>query len=250
MEVKRRKFQGVLNILSFNRHFYVFGIGMLAVLFVSYLFFDWPEMAFWLIIIAFLYGLIMPLVISAWVYDFSGYYKFHWLKSQISNSSPVKQIVNINAGFDETSFIIKKNFPGSDLSVFDFYNAKQHTEPAIIRARKVSLVYPNTQQIASHSIPVADKTIDIIFLLSAVHEIRSHEEKVQFLKECYRICKPGGKVIMVEHLRDFPNFLAFSVGFTHFFSRSTWKNAFERAGFTAFRETKFTPFMSVFNCSP
>ena len=25
MELKRRKFQGVLNILSFNRHFYVFG---------------------------------------------------------------------------------------------------------------------------------------------------------------------------------------------------------------------------------
>jgi SAM-dependent methyltransferase len=250
MEEKRRPFQGVLNILSFNRHFYVFGLGVLALLYGCYLFFDWPQMVFWLIMIAFLYGLIMPLIVSAWVYDFSGYYKFHWLKSQISNSSPVKHIVNINAVFDETSFIIKNNFPSSELQVFDFYNSKQHTEPAIVRARKVSLVYPNTQQIASHSIPVADKTIDIIFLLSAVHEIRSHEEKVQFLKECYRICKPGGKVIMVEHLRDFPNFLAFSVGFTHFFSRSTWKNAFERAGFSAFQETKFTPFMSVFNCSP
>jgi len=86
--------------------------------------------------------------------------------------------------------------------------------------------------------------------LSAVHEIRSHEEKVRFLKECFRICKPQGKVIMVEHLRDFPNLLAFSVGFTHFFSRTIWKNAFESAGFSTFRETKFTPFMSVFNCTP
>jgi SAM-dependent methyltransferase len=222
---------------------------MLAVLFVSYLLFEWPEKVFWLIVIAFLYGLIMPLIVSAWVYDFSGYYKFKWLNSHIRDSEQVNQIVNINAGFDETSFIIKSRFPASDLKVFDFYNAKQHTEPAIIRARKVSLVYPNTQQIASHSIPVEDKTIDIVFLLSAVHEIRVHDEKVRFLKECYRICKPGGKVIMVEHLRDFPNFLAFSVGFTHFFSRSTWKNAFERAGFSSFQETKFTPFMSVFNCS-
>lgn len=250
MEVKRRKFQGVLNILSFNRHFYVFGLGILAVLFVSYLFFEWPEMAFWLIVIAFLYGLIMPLIVSAWVYDFSGYYKFQWLKKIINNSEGVHQIVNINAGFDETSFIIEDRFPGAEIKVFDFYNASQHTEPAIKRARKVSLVYPNTQQIASHSITVEDKTIDIVFLLSAVHEIRKHDEKVQFLKECYRICKPDGKVIMVEHLRDFPNFLAFSVGFTHFFSRSTWKNAFERAGFSTFQETKFTPFMSVFKCSP
>jgi ubiquinone/menaquinone biosynthesis C-methylase UbiE len=250
MEVKRTKFQGVLNILSFNRHFYVFGLGILALLFVSYFFFEWPAIAFWFIVVAFLYGLIMPLVVSAWVYDFSGYYNFQWLKSQVSNSEQVNQIVNINAGFDETSFIIKNRFPASDLKVFDFYNARQHTEPAIKRARKVSWVYPNTQQIASHSIPIEDKTIDIIFLLSAVHEIRSHDEKIQFLKECYRICKPGGSVIMVEHLRDFPNFLAFSVGFTHFFSRATWKNAFERAGFSSFRETKFTPFMSVFNCNP
>jgi len=246
---KRRKFQGALNILSFNRHFYVSGLGVLAVLIASYPLIEWPGILFWLIMAAFLYGLLMPLIVSAYVYDFSGYYSFQWLKNLISNDEGVQLIVNINAGFDETSFIIKNKFPHSDLKVFDFYNAKQHTEPAIKRARKVSLVYPNTQQIASNLIPLKNNSADIVFLLSAAHEIRSNEEKVQFLKECYRLCKPGGKVIMVEHLRDFPNFLAFSVGFSHFFSRSVWKNAFERAGFSSFQETKFTPFMSIFNCS-
>ena len=247
---KRRKFQGALNILSFNRHFYVAGLGVLAALIASRQFFEWPDILFWLIIVAFLYGLIMPLVVSAYVYDFSGYYNFHWLKNLARNDESVKLIVNINAGFDETSFIIKSKFPHSDLKVFDFYNAQQHTEPAIKRARKVSSVYPNTQQIASDLIPLKDNTADIVFLLSAAHEIRSNEEKVQFLKECYRLCKPEGKVIMVEHLRDFPNFLAFSVGFTHFFSRSVWKNVFGCAGFSSFKETKFTPFMSIFDCSP
>jgi SAM-dependent methyltransferase len=246
---KRRKFQGVLNILSFNRHFYVFGLLVAAVLFASSLFIEWPDVVFWVITIAFIYGLIMPLIVSAYVYDFSGYYDFHWLTKLISDPESVQSITNINAGFDETSFIIKNKFPQSDLKVFDFYNAKRHTEPAIKRARKVSLIYPNTQTIASYIIPLHNSTVDIVFLLSAVHEIRSHEEKVQFLKECRRICKPNGKVIMVEHLRDFPNFLAFSVGFTHFFSRSVWKTAFETAGFTSFQETKFTPFMSIFNCN-
>jgi len=250
MEVRRRKFQGVLNILSFNRHFYVIGLGVLLILFISQLLFNWPAVAFALIVIAFLVGLIMPLIVSAWVYDYSGFYEFQWLKKQVSDSERIIQIVNINAGFDETSFIIKDLFPVAELQVFDFYNAKQHTEPAIVRARKVSMVYPNTQSIASNVIPINDATVDLVFLLSAVHEIRSHEEKIQFLKECHRICKPQGKVIMVEHLRDFPNFLAFSVGFTHFFSRSTWRNAFERAGFSTFQETKFTPFMSVFTCNP
>lgn len=250
MEVKRRKFQGVLNILSFNRHFYLFGLLALALIIVSHLIFSWPAILYWIVVLAFLYGLIMPLIVSAYVYDFSGYYNFNWIKSLNIAESDAKQILNINAGFDETSFIIKNLFPKSDLKVFDFYNAEQHTEPAIVRARKVSLVYPNTQQIVSNSIPLKDSSVDLIFLLSAVHEIRSQEEKIQFLKECHRLCKPNGKVIMVEHLRDFPNFIAFSVGFTHFFSKKIWKSAFERAGFSSFTETKFTPFMSIFNCRP
>jgi len=250
MEIKRRKLQGVLNILSFNRHFYAVGIGVLAILFTSNLLIEWPAVIFLLTIAAFLYGFLMPLIVSAYVYDFSGYYNFNWLKPLIKNDGKIKLLVNINAGFDETSFIIKNKFPESDLKVFDFYNSKQHTEPAIKRARKVSLVYPDTQQISSNSIPLKDKTVDVIFLLSAVHEIRTHKEKVQFLNECCRICKPTGQVIMVEHLRDFPNFFAFTVGFTHFFSRSAWKKAFQQAGFSSFKETKFTPFMSIFNCSP
>ena len=249
MEEKRRKFQGVLNILSFNRHFYVYGLAVLAILFASRLFIDWPVVLFWVIVAAFLYGLIMPLIVSAYVYDFSGYYKFDWLKG-LTNDGRVNLIVNIHAGFDETSFIIKNRFPQADLRVFDFYDPEQHTEQAIKRARKVSLGYPNTLQITSNSIPLKDGSTDLIFLLSAVHEIRSNEEKVGFLKECFRICKPGGRVIMIEHLRDFPNFLAFSVGFTHFFPRSVWKNSFRSAGFSSFREIKFTPFMSIFNCSP
>ena len=246
---ERRKFQGVLNILSFNRHFYAIGVAIFSLVIAIHFFVGLPSFVFFIIIAAFSYGLIMPLIVSAYVYDFSGYYDFNWLKNEIPNGEGIKKIVNINAGFDETSFILKSKFPQADLRVFDFYNEKKHTEPAIKRARKVSLVYPNTQQIASNAIPLEDQSVDVVFLLSALHEIRSDEEKVRLLKECYRLCKSGGKVVMVEHLRDFPNFLAFSVGFTHFFSRSVWKGVFERAGFSSFRETKFTPFMSVFNCS-
>jgi len=250
MEIERRKFQGVLNILSFNRHFYVFGLIALALIMAGYIVFHWPALLFGVIMAAFLYGLIMPLIVSAYVYDYSGYYDFKWLKDLHMVDPDLKHILNINAGFDETSFIIKNIFPQAELSVFDFYDAERHTEPAIIRARKVSLVYPNTQQIISNSIPVEDNSADIIFLLSAAHEIRSQQEKIQFLKECHRVCKQNGKIIMVEHLRDLPNFLAFTVGFTHFFSKKIWRKAFEKAGFSSFEEAKFTPFMSIFICKP
>lgn len=250
MEVKRRNFQGVLNIISFNRHFYVFGFIALALIIASKMLINWPDSLYWIVILGFIYGLTMPLIVSAYVYDFSGFYNFDWLRKLNIEDSESCLNLNINAGFDETSFIIKKILPQSDLQVYDFYNAKQHTEPAIVRARKVSLFYPNTMQINSGAIPLNDNSVDTIFLLSAIHEIRNQDEKVQFLKECHRVCKPNGNVIMVEHLRDFPNFIAFTIGFTHFFSKTTWKKAFSDAGFESFQEKKFTSFMSIFNYRP
>ena len=250
MNIKRKPFQGVLNILSFNRHFYILGLAALALLIASYFLYIWPASLFWTISLLFSYALIMPLSVAAYVYDLSGYYELEWLKCLNLPDAEDYQNVNINAGFDETSFIIKHLLPKSDLKVFDFYNPSQHTEPAIIRARKVSLVYPNTQQINSGHIPLNDNSVDVIFLLSAAHEIRSHNERIQFLKECRRVCKPNANLILVEHLRDFPNFIAFSIGFTHFFSKKVWQQSFEEAGFSTFSETKFTPFMSIFNYRP
>lgn len=247
--MKRRKLQGVLNILSFNRHFYLFGFSFLALIIGSAFFIEWSHVFYWLVILGFLYGLTMPLFVSAYVYDFSGFYDFDWLKKMKIEDTKDKFNLNINAGFDETSFIIKQILPQSHLQVYDFYNAEKHTEPAIIRARKVSSVYPNTLQISSNFVPLNDNSVDTIFLLSAVHEIRKHAERVLFLKECRRICKPNGQIIMVEHLRDVPNFIAFTIGFTHFFSKETWQKAFKEAGFVSISEKKFTPFMSIFICS-
>src|SRR6059058_1572793 len=99
METKRRKFQGVLNILSFNRHYYYFGGVALLFLFTSRLFISWPATLFWGLIVAFVYGLVMPLIVSAYVYDYSGYYHLDWLEKMIQQRE-AKLIVSINAGFD------------------------------------------------------------------------------------------------------------------------------------------------------
>ncbi len=246
MELRRGKFQGVLNILSFNRHFYIIGLSTLLVFGLSHYFINSNTSLFLIVLIAFIYGLIAPLIVSAYVYDFSGYYKMLWLNKLKLNSSKIKQVVNINAGFDETSFIMNKKFETAQIRVFDFYDSKRHTEPAIVRARKVSSVFPNTQQINSRQIPMSNKSADIIFLLSALHEIRSNSEKIDFLKECRRVLKPEGHLIIVEHLRDLPNLLAFSFGFTHFFSKKTWLDVLKKARFVETREFKFTPFMSIF----
>ncbi|MFM2338814.1 MAG: hypothetical protein RL115_2007 [Bacteroidota bacterium] len=249
MEVKRKKLQGPLNILDFNRHFYFWGIGFFVIIFIVWQFFNGPSFIFGLLTFATLYALLMPLLIAGYVYDFSGFYELLWISQHRIKNGNEKMIVNINAGFDETSFQLKAFFPQATIKVFDFYDGAKHTEHAIVRARKETANYLNTEQIVSTAIPLQNRSVDIVFLIFAAHEIRSNKEKILFLKECKRVCTPTGKVIMVEHLRDIPNFLAFTIGFTHFFSRRCWRKAFAAAGFNTITEKKFTCFISIFKAS-
>ena len=120
MYIKRLPFQGVLNILDFNRHFYYYSICTLIILLSVVHFVNMPAIISILLVICFTYGLLMPLIVSTYVYDFSNYYSLKWLNQIIEDKSLSYQLVNINAGFDETSYILKNHFANSNLQVYDF----------------------------------------------------------------------------------------------------------------------------------
>jgi hypothetical protein len=91
-----------------------------------------------------------------------------------------------------------------------------------------------------------DLAVDAAFLLLSAHELRQHASRVAFLRELHRILTTDGRVVMAEHLRDLPNFLAFGPGFLHFHSRRTWRRAAVEAGLEIEREFRITPFVAVF----
>ena len=82
-------------------------------------------------------------------------------------------------------------------------------------------------------------------MLSA-HEIRNEAERITFFDELKRVVKPGGIVYVTEHLRDTNNFLAYTIGFLHFYSDSNWKKIFKSAGLNVFTEVKTTPFITTY----
>lgn len=127
----------------------------------------------------------------------------------------------------------------------DFYDPNQHTEVSIERARRAYRPLPDTISIISNKIPLPSNSVDKIFLLLATHEIRNQEERETFFKECKRILRAQGSIIVLEHLRDFPNFLVYTIGFFHFHSHRTWLNTFRTAGLILRAEKKVTPFLLV-----
>ncbi len=241
----RQPFQGVLNIIRFNWHFYLLS-GLFIIFLVLLATFLGETYSIYLLLIAFLVLLptLISLFVSAYVYDFSDLYSFSWIKNlQIPLQS---NIININAGFDETSILLKNQHQFENLQVFDFYDETKHTEISIKRARKAYPAFPNTQNITTNHIPVEKNSVDVAFLIFSAHEIREENERNTFFSELNRIIKENGKVILVEHLQDLSNFIAYTIGFLHFHKKITWKNTFQNSNFSIKQEIKHTPFVSIF----
>ena len=136
-------------------------------------------------------------------------YEFIWMDGLgITGES---KIVNIHAGFDETSCILKNKFPYSELVVLDFYNPAKHREVSIKRARKAYPPFAGTQPAIPENLQLANNFADAVFVILAAHEIRNKDERIAFFKELNRVIKHSGQIIVTEHLRDVVNFVAYNI---------------------------------------
>jgi hypothetical protein len=76
--------------------------------------------------------------------------------------------------------------------------------------------------------------------------LRAETERTAWFAEAKRCLRKGGRVVLVEHLRDAANFVAFGPGFLHFHSRASWKRCWELAGLRSVNQFSVTPFVQVF----
>ncbi len=239
----RKPFQGVLNIIRFNWHFYVLSMVLvfIAVLLARYLGSSAQRILYFFCMLI-SGSIILSLVTSLYVYDLSGLYNLKWIDQQ--NTETV--VININAGFDETSALLTKKFKNAELIALDFYDPKRHTEISIRRARKAYPPFPKTKQIDTSTLSMADNFADKIFVILSAHEIRNEVERLLFFKELKRVLKPTGEIYLTEHLRDVANFMAYNVGFFHFHSKDCWMEVIKGAGLEVKKTVHLNPFISTF----
>lgn len=245
MVVLRRPFQGVANILRFNWHFFLLagaavGAGVVAS--------SWLEGQLrWAALAA--VGLLggttlVSLLVSWYVYDLSGLYRLEWLEGVAV--PPGGEMANIHAGFDETSSLLRARYPDAGWTVMDFYDPARHTEVSIRRARHACPPSPRDLRISTSDLPCADASLDAVFVILAAHEIREADERAAFFGELHRVLAAGGRVILVEHLRDWRNFVAYTAGAFHFIGRKAWLAAFEAARLRVAQTLSPNPFMTCF----
>ncbi len=241
----RKPFQGITNIIRFNWHYYliILTVILLISIFKSTLPPPFPQIANAVLLVSII-PVGLSILISIYVYDLSGLYNLKWLDGL--GIAKGGTMIHITAGFDENSAALQAKFPDPEFHVFNFYDPLKNTEISIRRAIKAYPPFPGTINIDSTRLPLADHVADTVFVLLSAHEIRLDAGRIAFFMELKRVLAPGGKIIVLEHLRDLPNFIAYTIGAFHFFSRAAWKHDFKSANLQLLQEIKITPFMSAF----
>ena len=236
------KLRGTLQIVLFNWPFYLCSVLGMAIGCTALKVLSLPS--FWHTILALCLGggtlwTAGSLIASYYIYDYSGMYRWDWLSDLLPES--LHRWIHIHAGFDQSSDDLKRLFPGSQGTVLDFYDSTTMTEPSIRRARQAR----RSESIRSGCthLPFRESAFEIAFLLFSAHEIRSPEAREQFFCELHRVLKPQGRLLLVEHHRDLPNFLAFGPGFFHFLPRREWMRLARHAGFDVAVSIRKTPFV-------
>lgn len=240
-------FDGVIQIFVYNWPFYAAALIVDLTGAAALVIFKLPPLdrmlAFLAVSIATFWAA-SSLLVSHYIYDRSGLYRWEWLTCVLPQGAG--SWVNIHAGLDQTTIALVKMFPTEQHTSLDVYVPSQMTEPSIARARRRTQTSAEADTANPAALPLADSAWDTVFVIFAAHELRSHEAKVKLFAEIFRSLRPGGRIVVVEHLRDWKNFLAYGPGFLHFFAAPEWTDTSREAGLEVQDQRWITPFVKCF----
>jgi SAM-dependent methyltransferase len=243
--VRREAFQGVRQIVMFNWPLYALAVAALACTSFAIprvpdgwlgrqaLFASAGLASFWLA---------ASLAVSWFVYDRSPLMTARWIPGALGIQP--QTWLNLHAGLDEWTPALRALLPESHGRTLDIFDQRVMSESSISRARR------DAQRRSEHAdfrhLPAASGTIDAVFLFFCAHELRTHAARCELFGEVSRVLASGGRIIVVEQLREWRNFLAFGPGFLHFHSGGAWRRCFAHARLLMVAESSVTPFVRVF----
>ena len=244
---ERSRWQGMMTIVQLNWPFYASAAAVMVGSACGIWRFAMPEMR---LVCSFAiagstYFLLTSLAVSHLVYDRSDLYRWHWLDRALQGTTQGRMIF-CHSGFDETSRALRARLRNVDWVILDHYDERRMTERSIRRARRMFPPVAGTLPAAFDRWPMAAEGANVVFGLLAIHELRSEAERSAWFAEARRCLTKDGRIVLAEHTRDFPNFLAFGPGFLHFHSPASWRRCWESNGLRAVDEFHVTPWVRVF----
>lgn len=235
---------GMRKILRFNWPWYAGAVSvtgwMVWLLLVGFLAAPWHMLAAVLLVLANSW-LLLSLLVSHLVYDRSDVARGAWL-----GTGPAATVAVCHFGQDEASALVASRLPAATCRTFDLYDPERAGSPSLRRARSLAANGAAATAAPLDRLPLPDGSVDLAVLAFAAHEVRCATTRVSLLRELRRLLGDSGRLLVVEHLRDAWNLLAYGPGMFHFLSRRTWLRDFAAAGLVVSAESRLTPWVRRF----
>jgi hypothetical protein len=183
---------------------------------------------------------VLSLVVSHYIYDRSALASGSWVSAFLP--TPLSTWASIDAGLD-AEVALDGVLAGTCMGHLDIYDGVMVYAPSVKRARRTTPRAYTATPCRATALALADASCDLIAVVFTAHEVRSQDDRAGFFVEVRRALRPGGRLLLVEHLRDTANFVAFGPGFLHFQSRAEWQRLAEVAGLRVAREARVTPWV-------
>ena len=183
---------------------------------------------------------IASLLVSHYVYDRSPLVGGAWMRQLVDSFDG--PWATIHAGLD-AEVNLDAVMTGPCVGRLDIFDPALMTAPSITRARGRTEKAHAAIACRPTALELADRSCDAVVVAFTAHEIRDRDARQRFFQEIRRVLRPGGKLVLVEHLRDLANLLAFGPGFFHFVPRHEWLGLMSQAELTIASEIRITPFV-------
>jgi hypothetical protein len=178
---------------------------------------------------------------SHWIYDVSPLSDWRWVPEWLG-ASPGRWF-SIQTGFDPTNGRLRALLPPTTLPTVDLYGEPGVGGASVERARAENAADARG---AASALPRGEAVCDTIVAAFALHEVRGAAARAELFRALAAALSSGGRLLVVEHLRDAPNFFAFGPGFLHFLPEGEWRRPAAGAGLSLEREASITPFVRAF----
>ncbi|MFF3599039.1 class I SAM-dependent methyltransferase [Kitasatospora indigofera] len=190
-------------------------------------------------------GLLTSSTLATWcVYDRSELRSLDWL-SDLLPDGPGDHLI-VSTGLDEASLPFAARWPGGRQLTADLYDPDRMTEGSIRRARRTAAPAPGTLPGRPDALPVDGADLDTVVCLFSAHELRRPVDRAALFGECMRVLRPGGTLLLVEHLRDTANAAVYGPGAWHFQTRRTWLDHAVGAGLRPAGERRIAGLVTAF----
>ncbi|MFJ7908934.1 class I SAM-dependent methyltransferase [Kitasatospora sp. NPDC096204] len=190
-------------------------------------------------------GYLAVSTLATWcVYDRSELHRYDWLPALLPDG-PGDHLV-VSTGLDEASRPIAERHPTAPRRVADLYDPALTSSGSIRRARRHAPPAPGGIPARPDALPAGTGELDTVFAVFAAHELRRPADRTALFTEAARALRPGGTLLLVEHLRDAANTAVYGPGAWHFLPRATWLRHAAEAGLHPAAERRIAGLVTAF----